>query len=60
MKTSGIAHRTEYKENLSPEEIESLAAVLMIEIAAFYKTERGKHFWEEYLRKKEKETQKSA
>ncbi len=55
-----MTHQTEYKENLSQEEIESLASVLMTEIAAFYKTERGKRFWEEYLRKKEKETQKTA
>lgn len=55
-----MTHQTEYKENLSQEEIESLASVLMTEIAAFYKTERGKRFWEEYLRKKEKDAQKSA
>ena len=50
----------EYKETLSDEEIDSLASVLMTEIAAFYKTERGKRFWEEYLREKEKEAQKTA
>lgn len=55
-----MTHQTEYKENLSQEEIESLASVLMTEIAAFYKTESGKRFWEEYLRKKEKEAQKTA
>lgn len=55
-----MTHQTEYKENLSQEEIESLASVLMTEIAAFYKTERGKRFWEEYLCEKEKEAQKTA
>ena len=55
-----MTHQTEYKENLSQEEIESLASVLMTEIAAIYKPERGKRVWEEYLREKEKEAQKTA
>lgn len=33
----------------SQEEIDSLAAVLMPEIVAFYKSERGQKMWEDYL-----------
>ena len=45
--------QTEFKENLSQEEIDELASVLMEEIKVFYNSERGKHFWEEYISKKE-------
>lgn len=41
--------QTEFKEKLSQEEIDELASVLMEEIKEFYNSERGKHFWEEYI-----------
>jgi len=47
-----VTENTEYKNNATQEEIDSLAAVLFDEIKAFYETEQGKRMYAEYLRSK--------
>lgn len=44
--------QVEQVKKMATEEIDSLASVLMTEILAFYKSERGKKFWENYLNEK--------
>lgn len=42
----------EQVKKMTTEEIDSLAMVLMPEILAFYKSERGKSFWNSYQESK--------
>lgn len=48
----GQKKNVEQTKKMTTEEIDSLAMVLMTEILAFYKTERGKKFWDNYLNEK--------
>lgn len=55
-----MTEQTNFKENLTQEEIDSLAAVLYYDIKEFFKTESGKELMEKNSYKTNRSYEKSA
>ena len=55
-----MTEQTNFKENLTQEEIDSLAAVLYLDIKEFFNTEIGKKLIEKNSSKKNIDNEKSA
>lgn len=55
-----MTEQTNFKENLTQEEIDSLAAALYCDIREFFKTELGKELMEKSSYKTNRSNEKSA